>query len=251
MIGSVVCDGDAPLNAAPRPRVQPGVSRSAVVLAIVLVAFLPVAQGQDAAPPVPTRAELVRLRASAALQIRWGTCVEPAREVRDTIDALRGARGVTRRALLAYLATERERLSRCSMGSAVGVGVVPGPYQPPQPRPHVDGRVTVLQVRAVAPEGRDPTSFERHVRIHRAEVRWCYERELQRDPELRGTAELRAVVEADGRIAEVELIRQNGSLVPVLECVRPRIARRRVASYQGGEVAGTYVWRIGFEPDAP
>lgn len=236
------------------------VARAVLALLVIL---LPAgaAQAQGPAAPgaaidgevAPSRAELARLRADAVEQIRQGTCVEPAREVRDAITALRsGPRGVVRRALLAYLATQRERLVRCSIGGLPRDVVGGDPARPLDPAPIPDGEVLVTRddVRAEAPDGRDPAPFFRFLRIHVAMVRYCYEREgLRHDPGLRGRADLRVVVGADGRIASIETIGTPGMPSAVVDCVRARLRSRVVSRHEGAEVSGTYAVRLRFQPE--
>lgn len=233
-----------------------------VVLVLASAAQAGVARAQDVtidlAPPEPTRAELVRLRRELTQQIAGGTCVPLAREVRDVAGALLAAGpGVVRRALLRYLADQRERLSRCSIGTPPEATVQPQQPPPrPDPRPGVGrprGLVTIARsgVRAEAPAGRDPALFARLVASRRALFLHCYEREvLASDPEARGEIELRAEVASDGRIGRVDVVERDRALPEILAgCARARLLTLRVPLVEGEDARATYVLRMRFQPD--
>jgi TonB family protein len=82
--------------------------------------------------------------------------------------------------------------------------------------------------------------IQRVVRRHMNEIRYCYERELVRDPTLRGTVRLSFVIGPDGRV--VSATAERGDLPEgVTSCVVAAVRRWTFpAPDGGGVVAVTY-----------
>lgn len=69
--------------------------------------------------------------------------------------------------------------------------------------------------------GRDRATLAQVIGSHINEVRYCYERELVRDPQLEGTLRVRFTIAADGSVAAVEV---TTAMHPEVDrCVKERI----------------------------
>ena len=82
----------------------------------------------------------------------------------------------------------------------------------------------------------DRSSIERVIKRHLNQLRYCYQRELQKDPDLEGKITVRFVIAADGNVASAEV---DVSTLdnPVLEsCVVRRFRRMKFDAPAGGGI---------------
>jgi hypothetical protein len=192
-----------------------------------------------------TRRDLVALRAEARRLIAArAPCSVLAREVRDVVTALLAARpGPTRRALVHYLAAQRERWMRCSVGAPLDATIGAGSREPAR-----RGRVRIVGVRSEPPDV-DAAGFGRSMRVRQAAFRYCYERStLARDRMARGDVVLRATVRDDLTVGGVEVVRSDAALTPEsIACGRAYV--QRLPRQATGPAAGTHVVHLRFDPE--
>jgi Ca-activated chloride channel family protein len=82
----------------------------------------------------------------------------------------------------------------------------------------------------------DRSSIERVIKRHLNQIRYCYTRELQKDPDLAGKISVKFVIAADGTVASAEV--DTSTLAnPVLErCIVSRFQRMKFPAPAGGGV---------------
>jgi len=68
---------------------------------------------------------------------------------------------------------------------------------------------------------REPAAIAGVIRQHVNEVRYCYERELLRDPDLEGSLKVRFTIAADGTVAAAEITESLHATVD--QCVKERV----------------------------
>ncbi len=93
----------------------------------------------------------------------------------------------------------------------------------------------------------DKELIRKVIQEHAAQIRYCYEQELQRDPKLEGKVSIRWVINADGRVQNTQVdsgpgatTLQNGG---VHRCMQDRIASWEFPKPKGGGIAViTYPW---------
>lgn len=101
----------------------------------------------------------------------------------------------------------------------------------------VPGRTTVVG-------GLDRSVIADVIRRHQNQIRFCYERELQKNPSLEGKVAVQFTIDGTGSVAQV-LIQEDtvGSNGAVGRCINQRIRRWRFPEPKGGgEVIVSYPW---------
>ncbi len=87
------------------------------------------------------------------------------------------------------------------------------------------------------------------VRRHRAQLRYCYESQLSRDPSITGKLVLHFTIDAKGNVTRVELVESSLGDENVEKCVMGRVRTWRFPEPKGGgTVTVTYPWT--FRPPA-
>ncbi len=84
-----------------------------------------------------------------------------------------------------------------------------------------------LKIKAISSGLLNKKQVERILRRHSMEIRYCYERELQREPNLRGQITLRALIDSRGRVSDVRILASNDRNETLQNCIRQRIGRWR------------------------
>lgn len=73
--------------------------------------------------------------------------------------------------------------------------------------------------------GRNPGDVQAVIMEHNRTIQYCYERELKRDPNLRGKMTVRFTIDAAGRVIDVKLVSSTLKSRSVERCVMNRIRR--------------------------
>jgi TonB family protein len=112
----------------------------------------------------------------------------------------------------------------------------------------IAGRKPQVIVDIIAPPvvvgGLDKELIRRVVRSHSAEIRYCYELALSREPELAGRVMTRFVIAADGAVAIAEVTEGLGD-AQLDECLISRLRRWQFPSSRGGGVVVVnYPWQF-------
>src|SRR5690606_27549805 len=81
----------------------------------------------------------------------------------------------------------------------------------------------------------------RVVRRNEAQVRHCYERSLQGDPELAGRVELKFLISPSGAVQSTAILRSEVGR-EVGECIASAVRRMSFPAPEGGIVAVSYSW---------
>lgn len=105
----------------------------------------------------------------------------------------------------------------------------------------------VMPGKPIVMGGIDKSIIQRVIRRHRNQVRYCYERQLQKTPALKGKVKLKLVIRPDGNVAAVQVVDSTLKSEPVESCLMAK-AKRWVfpASKSAGMVVVTYPFI--FEP---
>lgn len=101
----------------------------------------------------------------------------------------------------------------------------------------VPGRTTVVG-------GLDRSVIAEVIRRYQSQIRFCYERELQKNPSLEGRVSTSFTIDGTGRVSEVHIQEDSvGSNGAVGRCISQRIRRWRFPEPKGGgEVIVNYPW---------
>jgi TonB family protein len=91
-----------------------------------------------------------------------------------------------------------------------------------------------------------PEEIARVVRSHLGAIRLCFERALNRDPNLRGTVKVKFVIGPDGKVRSADDAGSQMASTEVVECVRDAFRKLTFPPPDGGTV--TVVYPIVFEP---
>ncbi len=94
-------------------------------------------------------------------------------------------------------------------------------------RPNVNGFLSREQI-------------ERVVRRHSRGIRYCYERELQNDPELGGRVSVNWTIDLDGRVSSASVQENSMGNRDVESCILREVRRMRFDQPDGGMVVVTY-----------
>ncbi|MDF1562794.1 MAG: AgmX/PglI C-terminal domain-containing protein [Deltaproteobacteria bacterium] len=91
--------------------------------------------------------------------------------------------------------------------------------------------------------GLDREVIARVVRRHQSAIKYCYERSLQKDPELHGKVAVVWVIDGTGAVASAEIARSTLDDGEVEACILQRVRRWRFPEPRGGGVVQvTYPW---------
>ncbi len=93
----------------------------------------------------------------------------------------------------------------------------------------------------------DKELIRKVIQEHAAQIRYCYEQELQRDPKLEGKVSIRWIINADGRVQGTQVDTGSGATTMqnalVQRCMMDRIASWEFPKPKGGGIAViTYPW---------
>ena len=111
-----------------------------------------------------------------------------------------------------------------------------------------EGRLPPVASAPVVMGAMDRSGIDAVVRRHLNQIRYCYQRELNRDPELAGKATVRFTIAADGSVSRAEVGGSTLGNASVERCLEGRFLRFRFPAPQGGgEVAVSYPFH--FESD--
>ncbi len=93
----------------------------------------------------------------------------------------------------------------------------------------------------------DKELIRKVIQEHAAQIRYCYEQELQRDPKLEGKVSIRWIINADGRVQGTQVDTGGGATTmqngQVQRCMMDRIASWEFPKPKGGGIAViTYPW---------
>ncbi len=97
--------------------------------------------------------------------------------------------------------------------------------------------------RTVVEGGLDREVIARVVRRHQNEIRYCYERELQRDPNLHGRIAVQWIIDGTGQVARATIQDSTMANSNVENCIIVRVRRWRFPEPRGGGIVRvTYPW---------
>ena len=82
----------------------------------------------------------------------------------------------------------------------------------------------------------DRDAIERVIRGHLAQIRYCYQRQLQRDWDLEGRIVFRFVIARDGSVSSVEVVESGLEDQVVESCVSKRLMRLKFPAPDGGGI---------------
>jgi hypothetical protein len=82
----------------------------------------------------------------------------------------------------------------------------------------------------------DRDAIERVVRGHLAQIRYCYQRELQKDWDLEGRIVFRFVIGRDGSVVSAEVIESDLANQVLESCVNERLMRLKFPAPDGGGI---------------
>lgn len=106
------------------------------------------------------------------------------------------------------------------------------------------------QAKAAVQGPLDKDIVRRIVRAHMNEIRFCYNKALQKEPELRGRATVRFAIGADGTVQATERVEvdpESDGMIAVADCAALAIRRWTFPKTEGG--ASTLVtYPFSFEP---
>ena len=83
---------------------------------------------------------------------------------------------------------------------------------------------TGVEGRGQRSTNRSPQEIQRVILGHIKAIQYCYERELKRNPELKGKVTVRITVHPDGHVSEVTILNSTLNNERVERCIRSRIA---------------------------
>lgn len=108
------------------------------------------------------------------------------------------------------------------------------------------GKKASVEVRTEAPVVMGSLSkdgLEKVIKRHSAEVRYCYEVELQKQPTLKGRVSVKFVIDATGAVASAVVSSTTLNSAPVESCLLSRLLRWKFPESDGGGVViVTYPW---------
>ncbi|MDF1563513.1 MAG: AgmX/PglI C-terminal domain-containing protein [Deltaproteobacteria bacterium] len=91
--------------------------------------------------------------------------------------------------------------------------------------------------------GLDKEVIARIVRRHQNEIKYCYERELQKDPNLYGKIAILWIIDATGAVAKATVAQTTMGNSEVENCIITRVKRWRFPQPKGGGIVQvTYPW---------
>jgi hypothetical protein len=100
----------------------------------------------------------------------------------------------------------------------------------------IPGQTTVLG-------GLSREEIDRVIQRHQNEIRFCYETELQKDPDLHGKVQLTWTIDPSGAVSETEVSQTTIGSAAVEGCISSRVRRWRFPEPRGGgQVIVTYPW---------
>ena len=82
----------------------------------------------------------------------------------------------------------------------------------------------------------DRDAIERVIRGHLAQIRYCYQRQLQRDWDLEGRIVFRFVIARDGSVSSVEVVESGLEDQVVESCVSKQLMRLKFPAPDGGGI---------------
>ena len=82
----------------------------------------------------------------------------------------------------------------------------------------------------------DKAAIDGVIRRHLAQIRYCYQRELTKDPELAGKVVVKFVISADGTVRQASVKSSTMDNASVEQCVAARIERMVFPEVQGGGI---------------
>jgi TonB family protein len=129
-------------------------------------------------------------------------------------------------------------------GAAVGpVELGGGPAR--EPVRVIPGKTTVVG-------GLDREVIARVIERHQAEIKFCFETELQRRPELAGKVAVAWTIDAAGAVADASVSESTMGSPEVERCILDRVRRWRFPQPRGGGVVEvTFPWIFKAAGDAP
>jgi TonB family protein len=92
-----------------------------------------------------------------------------------------------------------------------------------------------------------PEQIERVVRANQSALKYCYELEVQRQPNLRGRVEIAWRITLDGRVSTARVARSTLRNARVEGCMVRQIKRWQFPKPDGGEVRVNYPFIFGIK----
>ncbi|MDQ7051652.1 MAG: AgmX/PglI C-terminal domain-containing protein [candidate division KSB1 bacterium] len=96
--------------------------------------------------------------------------------------------------------------------------------------------------------GRDIDAVAAIVKSHNAAIQYCYQRELKRNPNLRGKVVVRFIIDASGKVVEVSIVSSTLRNRRVERCIVNRIKRWNFGAIEKskGNTAFKQVYTFGY-----
>lgn len=132
-----------------------------------------------------------------------------------------------------------------SLGGPIGPGRGDGPPGPGLRGHHAE--VVVCRDCNLSPQGYDRELILKVVRRHQNEIRFCYESELQKLPELAGKVTVAWIIGPTGSVDSAEIAESGLGNANVEACIVQKVRRWSFPEPKGGqEVAITFPWVFHF-----
>ncbi|RMG20344.1 MAG: TonB family protein [Deltaproteobacteria bacterium] len=105
------------------------------------------------------------------------------------------------------------------------------------------GRTRISPGKTIVMGGLDKEVIARVVRRHQNEIKYCYERELQKDPNLYGKVAVQWVIDGSGAVAQASIAQSTMGNANVENCILTRVRRWKFPQPKGGGIVQvTYPW---------
>ncbi len=105
------------------------------------------------------------------------------------------------------------------------------------------GKSEIKKAPFIIKGGLDKEVIARIVRRHQSEIKYCYEREMQKDPNLYGKVAIRWVIDSTGAVATATVAQTTMGNASVENCLITRVKRWRFPPPRGGGIVQvTYPW---------
>ncbi len=112
-------------------------------------------------------------------------------------------------------------------------------------RKRVEVRISVMRGRPTVSGYLSPEQINRVVRANQSAVRYCYEVEVQRQPNLKGRLEMAWTIDRSGRVSSARVARSTLRSPRVEGCIKRQIQRWRFPEPDGGNVRVSYPFIFG------
>ncbi len=113
-----------------------------------------------------------------------------------------------------------------------------------------EGRIGIVGSEPIVLGALDRDAIERVIRGHLAQIRYCYQRELQKDWDLEGRVVFRFVIGRDGSVVSAEVVQSDLENQILESCVSKRLMRLKFPAPDGGGIV-VVTYPFVFSPATP